>query len=187
MGKSIWIFIMMSDDAMWYSHNDVLNGPIRKFTASIDTDSRAKLRNAWINDKDRICDGIIHNIKKWRQDKNVDCVGQKHQRGRSRSNDKTICVKLVKLKNNWDGERMKMTILKSNSLRNHRKLFFGRLRSPWMCVRFTVYAFDEKPNLNTTEAAVEDCASTDIVLHKVWWARFKRLPITRADANRQTV
>ena len=36
-----------------------------------------------------------------------------------------------------------------------------------MCVRFTVYAFDEKPNLNTTEAAVEDCASTDIVLHKV--------------------
>jgi len=54
MGKSMGIFIMMSDEAMWYSHNDVLNGPIRQFVASIDTDSRAKLRNARINDKDQI-------------------------------------------------------------------------------------------------------------------------------------
>ena len=56
MGKSKGIFIIMSDEAMWYSHNDVLNGPIRQFVAntSIDTDSRAKLRNARINDKDQI-------------------------------------------------------------------------------------------------------------------------------------
>ena len=54
MGKSKGIFIMMADEAMWYSHNDVLNGPIRQFVASIDTDSRAKLRNARINDKDQI-------------------------------------------------------------------------------------------------------------------------------------
>ena len=125
--------------------------------------------------------------QKWRQHKNVECCGQKHQRGRSQSNDKTICVKLVKLKNNWDGEKMKMTMLKSNSLHKHRKLVFGQLRSPWMCVRFTVYDFDKNPNLNTREAAVLDCASTIIVLHKVWWARFKRLPITRADAKSQTM
>ena len=55
MGKSKGIFIIMSGEAMWYSHNDVLNGPIRQFAAaSIDTDSRAKLRNARINDKDQI-------------------------------------------------------------------------------------------------------------------------------------
>lgn len=56
MGKSKGIFIIMSGEAMWYSHNDVLNGPIRQFVAntSIDTDSRAKLRNARINDKDQI-------------------------------------------------------------------------------------------------------------------------------------
>ena len=54
MGKSMVIFIMMSDKAMWYSHNDVLNGPIRQFVARIDTDSRAKLRNARISDKHQI-------------------------------------------------------------------------------------------------------------------------------------
>ena len=56
MGESKGIFIIMSDRAMWYSHNDVLNGPIRLFIASmcIDTDSRANLRNARINDKDQI-------------------------------------------------------------------------------------------------------------------------------------
>ena len=55
MGKSKGIFIIMSGEAKWYSHNDVLNGPIRQFAAaSIDTDSRAKLRNARINDKDQI-------------------------------------------------------------------------------------------------------------------------------------
>ena len=54
MGKSKGIFIIMSGEAKWYSHNDVLNGPIRQFAASIDTDSRANLRNARINDKDQI-------------------------------------------------------------------------------------------------------------------------------------
>jgi hypothetical protein len=57
MGKSKGIFIMMAGEAMWYSHNDVLNGPIRQFAASsgrIDTDSRANLRNARINDKYQI-------------------------------------------------------------------------------------------------------------------------------------
>ena len=55
MGKSMGIFIVMSNEALWHSHNDVLNGPIRMFgVARIDTDSRANLRHAEINDKDQI-------------------------------------------------------------------------------------------------------------------------------------
>ena len=147
----------------------------------------AKCTNQWQR-SNRICVGIIHNTSKNDSKTKISTVLDRNiKRGRSQSNDKTICVKLVKLKNNWDGEKMKMTMLKSNSLHKHRKLVFGQLRSPWMCVRFTVYDFDKNPNLNTREAAVLDCASTIIVLHKVWWACFKRLTITRADAKRQTV
>ena len=134
MGESKGIFIMMADEAMWYSHNDVLNGPIRQFAASgrIDTDSRANLRNARINDKDQIEYALASSTtsKNDGKTKISAALDRNIKRGRSRSNDRTICVKLVKLKNNRDGEKMKMTILKSNSLHNYYKRVFGRHRSP---------------------------------------------------------
>ena len=104
MGKSKGIFIMMADEAMWYSHNDVLNGPIRQFAASgrIDTDSRANMRNARINDTDQIeCVMASSTTSKNDGKTKISTVLDRNiKRGRLQSNDKTICVKLVKLKNN---------------------------------------------------------------------------------------
>jgi hypothetical protein len=48
-----------------------------------------------------MCNGIIHNTSKNDGKTKISTVLDRNiKRGRSQSNDKTICVKLVKLKNN---------------------------------------------------------------------------------------